>query len=34
MGKGNDRSHVGMGVIGEDSLRREAELLGLPWPLA
>jgi len=34
MGKGNDRFHVGVGVIGEDNLRREAELLGLSWPLA
>lgn len=33
MGKGNDRFHIGMGVIGEDGLRREAELLGLPWPM-
>ena len=33
MGKGNDRFHVGMGIIGEDGLRREAQLLGLPWPL-
>ena len=24
MGKGNDRFHVGMGVIGEDSLRPTA----------
>lgn len=34
MGKGNDRFHVGMGVIGEDGLHREAEMLGLPWPPA
>jgi hypothetical protein len=33
MGKGNDRFHVGMGVKGDDGLRREAALLGLPWPL-
>lgn len=33
MGKANDRFHVGMGVKGEDSLRREAAMLGLPWPV-
>lgn len=34
MGKGNDQFHVGMGITGEAALRREAQSLGLPWPLA
>lgn len=34
MGKGNDQFHVGMGITGEAPLRREAQSLGLPWPLA
>lgn len=33
MGKGNDHFHMGMGILGEDNLRREARLLGLPWPM-
>lgn len=33
MGKGSDRFHVGMGVTGDAILRKEAESLGLPWPL-
>jgi tetratricopeptide (TPR) repeat protein len=33
MGKGGDRFHVGMGITSEEGLRREAQLLGLPWPL-
>lgn len=33
MGEGSDRFHVGMGVAGEAALRKEAQSLGLPWPL-
>lgn len=31
MGKGSDWSHVGMGIVTEAALRREAQVLGLPW---
>ena len=34
MGKGNDQFHLGMGITGEAALRREAQALGLRWPLA
>jgi tetratricopeptide (TPR) repeat protein len=33
MGKGDDHHHVGMSILGEEILGREARLLGLPWPL-
>jgi len=34
MGKGNDHFHVGMGIVGEQQLQREARALGLQWPVA
>jgi tetratricopeptide (TPR) repeat protein len=34
LGRGDDRYHVGMAVIGEKALQQEAALFGLPWPLA
>jgi len=33
LGKGVDRNHVGMGIMGEDVVRKEAALFGLPWPI-
>jgi hypothetical protein len=33
LGRGDDRHHVGMAVMSERALQREAALLGLPWPL-
>ncbi|MEQ1775678.1 MAG: tetratricopeptide repeat protein [Burkholderiales bacterium] len=33
MSKGNDRFHVGMSVMREESIKREAQLLGLTWPV-
>ncbi len=34
MGKGNERFHVGMSVLSEESIRREAQLLGVTWPVS